>query len=171
MSSTNRSASELKDLITRCKSSTADESVFIQETCNRIKKTELDVLNGRIEEQTNLAEFYKSRGDSYKKRISKLERSNKELIEEREKLARDYDSLNCENKQLTDRVDDLNETKMSLQKMVDDKIQDINEITEERCDLNRNIEKLREDFKNSKYQYEHEISGKIFFKYLNFYSN
>ncbi len=171
MSSTNRSASELKDLITRCKSSAADESVFIQETCNRIKKTELDVLNGRIEEQTNLAEFYKSRGDSYKKRISKLERSNKELIEEREKLARDYDSLNCENKQLTGRVDDLNETKMSLQKMVDEKIQDIKEITEERCDLNRNIEKLREDFKNSKYHYENEISGKIFFKYLKFYSN
>jgi len=151
---------ELKDLISRCKSSTADESVYIQETCTRIEKSECDVLNARLEEQTNLVEFYKSRGDTYKKRISKLERSNKELLDEREKLAGDYDSLRGENRLLKDRVEDLNETKVSLRNILEEKAHEIEEISKETDDLNRTIKKLREDLKNSKCQYEQEISGK-----------
>ncbi len=167
MSATTRSSNEIKDLISRNKSSSKDETVFIRNTLSRIEKNEIDVLNGRIEEQTNLAEFYKSRGDTYKKRISKLERSNRELVVEKEKLAKDYDFLNEETKLLNMRLDDLNETKVSLQKVIEEKLREIQEITEERSNLKSNIDNLTEDLRSSIFQHEKEVSG-IFENFLLF---
>jgi len=148
-------------LISQCKSTTADESIFIQKTYTRIEKTELDVLNGRIEEQKNLIEFYKSRGDTHKKQFHKLERSNKELVEEKENLFKNFDLINDKNKALTEQIEDLVETKISLQRTIDAKSHQIQVISEEKVELQNSFQKLWEDFKNSKLHYENEISGKL----------
>ena len=109
---------------------------------------------------TSLVEFYKSRGDGYKKRLARMERANKELLGEREVLARNYDDLNGENKMLSGKVIDLNEAKRDLKKVLEEKMRVIEEITGEKIDLEKAIWNLKDDFENRRGHYEDEISGK-----------
>lgn len=155
MSSTDRSTRESKD--SPNKPTNVNESIYIEETCKRIEKNELDVLNARLDEQLNLVEFYKSRGDAYKKRISKLEKAHKDLIEGRENLATDYDNLNDTNKELKNQIVDLNTTQTLLKSSLNEKCNTIDKMKYENLDLNKFIEKLQHDWNESQLKHDKEI--------------
>ncbi len=57
-------------------------------------KTDYDIMKARIEEQTSLISYYKNRGDDYLNKILSIEKESVEILEEKKKFERDYNSLN-----------------------------------------------------------------------------
>ena len=57
-------------------------------------KTDYDIMKSRIEEQKSLISYYKNRGDDYLNKILSIEKESVEILEEKKKFERDYNSLN-----------------------------------------------------------------------------
>jgi hypothetical protein len=87
MSSTNRNPKELKELIEKTKTRAIewkkDETTAIVQAKKFISKSELEVLNSRLEEQARLILYYKQRGDDYMQKCSNLEKLNQYLVEQK----------------------------------------------------------------------------------------
>ena len=92
MASSNRNPKELKDLIEKTKAQAIEwkkSNDLMPTTANVvaarkfISKTELEVMNSRLEEQARLIMYYKQRGDDYMHKCSNLERLNQYLVEQK----------------------------------------------------------------------------------------
>lgn len=151
----------LKSVLDRSKPliDSKEEHKLIETTWKRIEKSEVEVLNSRLDEQIKLVDFYKTRGDSYKKRNSKLEKTNKELNDSKEELAKDFDSLNCRKKELDTEVVNLNDAAKELNRIINQKLELIKSITDEKHDLNKTIEKMKVKSFEEKQNYDKKITN------------
>ena len=72
-----------------------------------IAKTEYEIMRARIDEQTNLISYYKTRGDDYMKKILSVEKEGKDLMDEKECLQASYDLLNKNFANKTEELDEI----------------------------------------------------------------
>jgi hypothetical protein len=70
------------------------ECNIIDQWAAYMAKTDYDIMKARIEEQTSLISYYKNRGDDYLNKILSIEKESVEILEEKKKFERDYNSLN-----------------------------------------------------------------------------
>ena len=153
-----RNPKELKDLIEKCKN---EEGQLIDNAWKRIEKSQIDLLNARLEEQTNNMNFYKSRGDDFMKRIKNLEKTNLELTDRKEYLAERYDSLNNTNNALNQQITALNEDNQKLICINNEFKQQIEDLTRKNESLNSSLDSLKKQAVQEKQNYEEKIQGKI----------
>lgn len=162
MSNLNRSPHRSESRKHSIEKSKTEERAKIETTWKRIEKTEIEKLNSRLEEQISLVQYYKDRGDDHKRRISKLERVNSEIIEKKERLAKEYDNINNQNKILDMQIVELNGKNNKLHDIISQNEIELTILGDEKQDLKEIHDQLTEKYNEEKVLNQNIISGKFF---------
>lgn len=166
MSNSNRSPHRSESKKGSTEKSKTEERTIIETTWKRIEKSEIEKLNSRLEEQINLVQYYKDRGEDHKRRICKLERINTDIIEKKERLAKEFDNLNNHNKLLDMDIEKLNGKNDKLQDIISHKELELTSLGDEKQNLKLIIDQLTEKYDEYKIYNEKKISSIVYLYFL-----